>query len=102
MRRFSSYGPTDADLHYYAQREELIEKAYAQLVGEVPSKGGHYITVWAPRQTGKTWVMRQTVRKIKQSGGYETALISLESVKKEKDEKVVVRKFISKLTDAFQ
>ncbi|MDQ1353749.1 MAG: hypothetical protein QG657_4056, partial [Acidobacteriota bacterium] len=31
MRRFSSYGPVDPDLHYYAPRKELIDKAYAQL-----------------------------------------------------------------------
>lgn len=59
MRKFSSYGPIDTDLHYYAPRQALIEHAYGQLLGENPAKDGHYITVWAPRQTGKTWVMQQ-------------------------------------------
>ena len=57
MRRFSSYGPVNPKLHYYAPRKELIEKAYTTLVGENPEEGGHYITVWAPRQYGKTWIM---------------------------------------------
>jgi hypothetical protein len=58
MRRFSSYGPLDKEVHYYAPREELIEFAYNQLMGDNPRKGGHYITVWAPRQTGKTWIKK--------------------------------------------
>lgn len=45
MRRFSSYGPINNKIHYYAPREELIERAYTQLMGENPAEGGHYITV---------------------------------------------------------
>jgi hypothetical protein len=59
MRTFSSYGPVDIDLHYYVPRQGLIDRACVQLVGGNPDKGGHYITVWAPRQRGKTWVMQQ-------------------------------------------
>ena len=51
MRRFHSYGSIDTEEHYYAPRQELIEKAYTQLIGYNPQKGGHYFTVWAPRQT---------------------------------------------------
>jgi hypothetical protein len=50
MRRFSSYGLIDTDLHYYAPRTELIDRTASQLLGENPEKGGHYMTVWAPRQ----------------------------------------------------
>ena len=59
MRKFSSYGPIDTDLHYYAPRQALLTAAYQQLLGENPEKDGRYITVWGPRQTGKTWVMQQ-------------------------------------------
>ncbi|MDM8548977.1 hypothetical protein QUF72_02820 [Desulfobacterales bacterium HSG2] len=52
MRKFSSYGPVDTELHYYAPRTELIDKTYHQLLGP-PEKGGHYITVWVPRQPDK-------------------------------------------------
>jgi len=44
MRRFSSYGPVDTDIHYYAPRTELINRAVTQLVGENWKEGGHYIT----------------------------------------------------------
>ena len=76
MRRFISYWPVDPDLHYYSPRKELIEKAYTQLLGEDPRKGGHYFTVWAPRQTGKTWVMQETVQKINSSREYEIGILS--------------------------
>jgi len=32
MRRFSSYGPINPKLHYYASREGLIDKAYTSLM----------------------------------------------------------------------
>jgi len=54
MRKFSSYGAVDKDLHFYVPREELIQKAYTQLVGETPEKkGGHYITVWPPANAAR-------------------------------------------------
>ncbi len=62
MRRFWSYGPVNSKLHYYAPREELVDRAYGSLVGDNPDEGGHYITVWAPRQTGKSWLMQQKPR----------------------------------------
>ncbi len=45
MRKFSSYGPIDPDVHYFASRKNLIDRAYTQLVGENPGKTGYYITV---------------------------------------------------------
>ncbi|QTA79448.1 Uncharacterized protein dnl_17190 [Desulfonema limicola] len=63
MRRFSSYGPVNTQLHYFVPRENLIEKACVQLMGENPEQGGHYITVWAPRQCGKSWIMNKTMWK---------------------------------------
>ncbi|MCP4152963.1 MAG: hypothetical protein GY757_34845, partial [bacterium] len=65
MRRFTSYGPVDYVQHYYVPREALIEKAYNQLIGFNPQRSGHYFTVWAPRQAGKTWVMQQILYKLR-------------------------------------
>jgi predicted AAA+ superfamily ATPase len=65
MRRFSSYGPLDKELNYFAPREELLQQAYTRLIGDDPQKSGHYITVWAPRQSGKTSLMQDVVQKIK-------------------------------------
>jgi hypothetical protein len=81
MRKFSSYGPVDTDLHYYVPRQELIDRACHQLVGEDPDKGGHYITVWAPRQRGKTWVMQQVVGKVKKRGDFDVAILTMQSAR---------------------
>ncbi len=82
MRRFSSYGPITPRLHYHAPRKELIDWAYTQLVGEEPAEGGHYITVWAPRQCGKTWIMQEVVQKIKNEKEYEIGIISMDRQKR--------------------
>ena len=101
MRTFSSYGPVDRDLHYHAPRTELIEKAYMQLTGENPEKGGHYITVWAPRQTGKTWIMQQVVKKIREQGDFEVGILILQSAKTETEDSGILEYFAGKLESWF-
>ena len=66
MRRFHSYGPVNSQLHFCVERNELVNQCMNQLVGE-PEEGGHYFTIWAPRQTGKTWLMRQVKRRIEET-----------------------------------
>jgi hypothetical protein len=78
MRRFSSYGPIDRELHYYVPRQELIDKAAQQLKGYNPNKGGHYITVWAPRQTGKTWIMQEVVFSLRQENQFDVVILPLQ------------------------
>ena len=63
MRRFHSYGPVDGKHHFSVKRQELVDQCLAQLVG-IPDESGHYFTIWAPRQTGKTWLMRQVKKEI--------------------------------------
>ena len=63
MRRFHSYGPVDCEEHFCVPRRELVQECLDQLIGH-PDKGGHYFTIWAPRQTGKTWLIRQVQDKI--------------------------------------
>jgi hypothetical protein len=75
----------DTDVHYYAPREELIEKAYTQLMGNNPQKGGHYITVWAPRQCGKTWVMQQILVQLQKNPRFDVLKINLEHLKEVED-----------------
>jgi len=81
MRRFNSYGSIDTEEHYYAPRKELIEKAYTQLVGNNPRKGGYCYTVWAPRQTGKTWIMQQILFQIQKDPLFNVLKINLEILK---------------------
>lgn len=63
MRHFHSYGPVDCKRHYCVPRKNLVEQCLIQLIDD-PQEGGHYFTIWAPRQTGKTWLMRQVVKEI--------------------------------------
>ena len=80
----------------------MINSAYTQLVGEAPPEGGHYITVWAPRQTGKTWVVQEAVQKIKKTNDYEVGIFSMGAVKKEKNEQEVIAAFVDQLSVVFQ
>ena len=64
MRRFHSYGPVNCDHHFYVERNSIVDKCTSQLVG-IPEEGGHFFTIWAPRQTGKTWAIRQSIDRIK-------------------------------------
>ena len=65
MRQFSSYGPVNEKCHFCVPRQELVENCVSQLTG-ASDEGGHYFTIWAPRQTGKTWLMRQARKAIEE------------------------------------
>ncbi len=73
MRQFSSYGPVDPQQHFCVPRRELVDQCINQLVGE-PDKSGHYFTIWAARQTGKTWLIRQVLQEIPKRYGDKFAL----------------------------
>ncbi|MDM8521212.1 AAA-like domain-containing protein, partial [Anaerolineales bacterium HSG6] len=80
MRRFSSYGPINPESHYHALREGLIKRGLTQLIGENPNEGGHYITVWGPRQTGKTWVMQQVLWQLEEDERFDVVKVNLQIV----------------------
>jgi hypothetical protein len=63
MRAFHSYGPVDSAEHYSVDRKDLVDQCTNQLIGNI-KKGGHYFTIWGARQTGKTWIVEQSVDKI--------------------------------------
>ncbi len=102
MREFTSYGSPDRDIHYHAPREKLIENAYRQLIGNNPEKGGHYITVWAPRQTGKSWAMLEVIKKIQQADEFDVGYITMQSAKEEKTDEGVLNVFVSELRYWFE
>jgi len=66
MKHFCSYGPVDCEAHFCVQRQTLIATGVKQLIGRPEEKVGHYFTIWAPRQTGKTWLMRRMQQEIQQ------------------------------------
>lgn len=98
MRKFSSYGQIDTELHYYAPRRALIDRAYTQLIGEKPEKGGHYMTVWAPRQTGKSSVLLEVSKKLRHHPDFDTALITLEGSQYGMSADAVLRRFLEELS----
>ena len=88
MRRFSSYGPINSKLHYYVPRQALVDQAISHLVGEVPAEGGHYITVWAPRQRGKSWILQEAMWQLRdkpQYAAFDALKINLEHLKMSPD-----------------
>ena len=101
MRKFSSYGIIKTKKHYYAPRKKLIEQALNQLIDD-SEEDGHYITIWAPRQTGKTTVMHQVVEQIKQRNDFEVGMISLQSAKNDKTDADVFKTLLKKLSITFQ
>lgn len=94
MRKFSSYGPINSKLHYYVPRQALVDQAVTHLRGEVPSEGGHYITVWAPRQRGKSWILQQAMWQLRGDpayAGFDVLKINLEHLKQERDTDSIVQ-----------
>jgi len=97
MRKFSSYGPVDKDLYFYVPREALIQKAYTHLTGENPEKGGHYITVWAPRQCGKTWAMNEVFYRLMKDERFHVLSLSVEYLKMQTDAHCIVQSLGEKI-----
>lgn len=82
MRHFHSYGPVNCKAHFCVERRELIEACTEQLIGSPDEVGGHYFTIWAPRQTGKTWLMQQSKKEIesRHSDQFIVATMSMQGV----------------------
>jgi len=99
MRKFSSYGAPIKKSHYYVPREALIANIVTQLKGEEFDEGGHYITVWAPRQTGKTWIMQEVLSTIEQDEQFDVVFLSLQFLSEENDVDTVAQLFAHELME---
>jgi len=53
MRYFNTHGPVEADKHYVVARQPLADRLVEQI------EEGKYFTIFAPRQMGKTTLLRQ-------------------------------------------
>ena len=96
MRKFSSYGPIQTEYEYYAPRTELIQQTCNQLLGDQPDVAGHYITIWAPRQTGKTWVTNQVLHKLRaEQPNFDVVKLHLQDLGDQKSEVSVYQSIIS-------
>ena len=85
MRRFFSYGPVNCEKHFCVQRGALLQQCVEQLIGD--EEGGHYFTVWAPRQTGKTWLMMEVKKEIERRYGdkFICGFMSMEGISEGKE-----------------
>jgi len=105
MRKFHSYGPVDCEEHFCVQRNELIQSCTEQIMGN-PEKTGHYFTIWAPRQTGKTWLMRQMKKEIESCYGnkFLVGSMSVQGIIMEDDdpEDVLFRQLPRVIRETFQ
>jgi len=61
------------------------------LLGDPLAEGGHYITVWAPRQAGKTWTMQQVLWRLQEDERFDVLKINLEYLKRTTDVDRIVR-----------
>ena len=103
MRRFSSYGPVDTDLHFHAPRTALIDRVLAALIGGGGSEnGGGYITVWAPRQRGKSWIVGEAVRRLRGDPRFDVVATSVEHLKTVRDAGVVIGRLAADIADALR
>jgi hypothetical protein len=87
MREFYSYGPVNCRRHFCVPRRELVESCLKHIVGD-PEDGGHYFTIWSPRQSGKTWLMHQVRREIEQRYGerFHIVTMSMQGIAMEPDD----------------
>ncbi len=87
MRRFSSYGPVNEKQHFTVPRKTLVKDCLESLMGD-PEAGGHYFTTWAPRQTGKTWLVQQVKKAIEthSSDRFTVGMMSVQGIVMKPDE----------------
>ena len=62
--------------------EDLVRLVPHRPVDRVELPGGHYFTIWASRQTGKTWLMRRAIAELRARHGdrFVVAAMSMQSV----------------------
>jgi len=89
MRTFYSYGPINTKKHYYVPRKKIIEKCVQALIDD-PEDVGHFFTIWGARQTGKTWIVEQSVKTIRRQykDQFNVAYISMQGFSNDEQKKL--------------
>jgi len=75
MRYFNTSGPCDPQKHYTVLRQELISQGLDRV------RRGRYITIFAPRQAGKTTFLRLLMEELGKEGEVKPIRISFENLK---------------------
>ncbi len=74
MRYFNTYGPIDPAKHFFVPRTALLDELLAQIAE------GHYFTIFAPRQMGKTTLLRQLRDTLAKDETYLPVLLDFEGL----------------------
>ncbi|MCB0064175.1 MAG: AAA-like domain-containing protein, partial [Caldilineaceae bacterium] len=72
MRYFNTHGPVDEEHHYVVSRQALVEQLGAQI------DQGKYFTIFAPRQMGKTTLLRKLDELLAENPVYLPVSLSFE------------------------
>ncbi|OAD24021.1 hypothetical protein THIOM_000132, partial [Candidatus Thiomargarita nelsonii] len=64
MRYFNTYGPVNETEHYVVPRSELVTALITQI------ERGTYFTIYAPRQMGKTTLLRRLAEVLDEKPDY--------------------------------
>lgn len=72
MRYFNTHGPVNVEQHYVVSRQALIEKLSIQI------DQGKYFTIFAPRQMGKTTLLRKLDEMLAENPAYLPIPLSFE------------------------
>lgn len=104
MRHFYSYGPVNCAHHFCVTRRNLVDHCTGQIIGDLKS-GGFYFTIWGPRQSGKTWLMKQVKKEIKNryGGRFIIGTISMQGIAMDEDEpdRIFLKKVPKLMLDGF-
>ncbi|MFZ1552767.1 MAG: AAA-like domain-containing protein [Anaerolineae bacterium] len=73
MRYFNTHGPVNADQHFVAPRTALVN----HLVEEIDA--GHYFTIYAPRQMGKTTLLYSLVDRLAAQPDFVPVFLSFQA-----------------------
>lgn len=76
MRYFNTSGPCDPKEHYTVLRPKLIATGLERV------RRGRYLTIFAPRQSGKTTFFKLLLEELRQEGRFTPLWLSFENLKK--------------------
>ena len=72
MRYFNTHGPVEIEKHYVVSRQWLVDKLSTQI------DQGKYFTIFAPRQMGKTTLLRKLDEMLGENPDYLPISLSIE------------------------
>lgn len=75
MREFNTSGPCNPELHYTVPRTDVVARGLEHI------ERGHYFTMFAPRQAGKTTCFQLMLKALEEREGYVGTWISVEHVR---------------------